>query len=239
MFLLWTARMVTRHGRAGLGAPPPQLRRGVLPLPQPSLPPSAATTSRRGGAAAAGRPLVFAAVKEAEAEAGAAASAPKFSDPRWKNGTWDLVQFTTDGKTQWDAVIDAEVLRRKWLEDNPESSTNDDPVLFESSQVPWWAWTRRFHLPEAEKLNGRAAMVGYFAAYVVDSATGVGLVDQQSSFLGKLLLFLTVVGVLLIRKTDDVNSLKGLADEWTFYDRQWEATWKEGKRPSDGDKPAE
>ena len=23
-----------------------------------------------------------------------------------------------------------------------------------------WAWVRRFHLPEAEKLNGRAAMVG-------------------------------------------------------------------------------
>lgn len=30
-----------------------------------------------------------------------------FDDPRWKNGTWDLSMFTQDGKTNWDAVIDA------------------------------------------------------------------------------------------------------------------------------------
>lgn len=30
-----------------------------------------------------------------------------FADPRWKDGTWDLSQFTTDGKVDWDAVIDA------------------------------------------------------------------------------------------------------------------------------------
>lgn len=31
----------------------------------------------------------------------------KFDDPRWKNGTWDISMFTQDGKTDWDAVIDA------------------------------------------------------------------------------------------------------------------------------------
>ena len=31
----------------------------------------------------------------------------KFSDPRWKDGTWDLTQFASDGKIDWDAVIDA------------------------------------------------------------------------------------------------------------------------------------
>lgn len=47
-----------------------------------------------------------------------------------------------------------EVRRRKWLEDNPESSSNDDPVVFDTSIIPWWAWIKRFHLPEAELLNG-------------------------------------------------------------------------------------
>ena len=31
----------------------------------------------------------------------------EFDDPRWKNGTWDISMFTQDGKTDWDAVIDA------------------------------------------------------------------------------------------------------------------------------------
>jgi len=31
----------------------------------------------------------------------------KFQDPKWVNGTWDLKQFQKDGKTDWDAVIDA------------------------------------------------------------------------------------------------------------------------------------
>ncbi|CAM6125058.1 unnamed protein product [Calypogeia fissa] len=160
-----------------------------------------------------------------------------FEDPRWIKGTWDLTKFTKDGKVNWDSVIDAEVKRRKWLEENPEASTNDEPVVFESGVIPWWAWVKRFHLPEAELLNGRAAMVGYVAAYLVDSATGVGLVDQQSSFLGKLLLFITVVGVLLIRKTEDVETLKTLAKESTFYDKQWQATWKE--ETTEEEKPSE
>ena len=75
-------------------------------------------------------------------------------------------------------------------------------------------------------------MVGYFMAYLVDSATGAGLVDQQSSFLGKLLLFISVVGVLVIRKNEDVSEIKNLANEWTFYDKQWQATWKQGPPPA-------
>lgn len=48
----------------------------------------------------------------------------------------------------------AEVKRRKWMEDNPQSSSNEDPVVFDTSIIPWWAWMKRFHLPEAELLNG-------------------------------------------------------------------------------------
>ncbi|KAH8963645.1 hypothetical protein BDL97_04G023900 [Sphagnum fallax] len=156
-------------------------------------------------------------------------SGDKFSDPRWIKGTWDLTKFTKDAKVDWDAVINAEVLRRKWLEENPEASSNSEPVLFETSTVPWWAWVKRFHLPEAELLNGRAAMIGYISAYLVDAATGVGLVDQSNSFFGKLLLFITVCGVLLIRKNSDIANLRNLANESTFYDKQWQATWKDSK----------
>ncbi|XP_071730851.1 light-harvesting complex-like protein 3 isotype 2, chloroplastic [Rutidosis leptorrhynchoides] len=154
----------------------------------------------------------------------------KFEDPKWVSGTWDLKQFQKGGATDWDAVIDAEVKRRKFLEDNPESSNNDFPVVFDTAIIPWWAWMKRFHLPEAELLNGRAAMVGFFMAYFVDSLTGVGLVDQMGNFFCKTLLFVAVAGVLLIRKNEDVDNLKKLLDETTFYDKQWQATWQDEKK---------
>ena len=74
---------------------------------------------------------------------------------------------------------------------------------------------------------GRAAMVGFFMAYFVDSLTGVGLVDQMSNFFCKTLLFIAVLGVLLIRKNEDLDNLKKLLDETTLYDKQWQATWQE------------
>ncbi|MCD7466903.1 hypothetical protein HAX54_003982 [Datura stramonium] len=151
----------------------------------------------------------------------------KFQDARWVGGTWDLKQFEKDGKVHWDSVIDAEVRRRKWLEDNPESTSNEDPVLFDTSIIPWWAWMKRFHLPEAERLNGRAAMIGFFMAYFVDSLTGVGLVDQMGNFFCKTLLFVAVAGVLLIRKNEDLETIKKLLEETTYYDKQWQASWKD------------
>ncbi|CAH9114128.1 unnamed protein product [Cuscuta europaea] len=157
----------------------------------------------------------------------------KFHDPRWIGGTWDLGQFQTDRKTDWDAVIDAEVKRRKWLEDNPEPSSNESPVLFDTSFIPWWVWMKRFHLPEAELLNGRAAMIGFFMAYLVDGLTGVGLVDQMSNFFCKTLLFVAVGGVLLIRKNEDIETLKKLVEETTFYDKQWQASWLQDETPKD------
>ena len=57
---------------------------------------------------------------------------------------------------------------------------------------------------QAEKLNGRAAMVGYALAWVVDSLSGYGLVDQQNSFLGKLLLHIAVFAILLFRNLDAI-----------------------------------
>ncbi|XP_062218048.1 light-harvesting complex-like protein 3 isotype 2, chloroplastic [Phragmites australis] len=201
-------------GEAPVEAPPKQ--------PDVDLSPAAASN---GAAVKAEAPVAV----EAEAEA---APVPRFRDARWLNGTWDLKQFEKGGAVDWDAVIDAEARRRKWLEDYPEATDTDEAVVFDTSIIPWWAWMKRFHLPEAEKLNGRAAMVGFFMAYFVDSLTGMGLVDQTGNFFCKTLLFVAVAGVLLIRKNEDLESLKKIIDETTFYDKQWQATWQE-------DSPAE
>ena len=89
--------------------------------------------------------------------------------------------------------------------------------------------------PQAEKANGRAAMIGYFLAYFVDSWTGAGLYDQQNSFLGKLALHLVVFAILIFRNTDSIASLRNLLDEATFYDKQWDAQWLKGNRPKEQD----
>ena len=47
-------------------------------------------------------------------------------------------------------VIDAEMGRRQVLEENPVASTREGAVVFDTSEVPWWAWVRRFHLPEVQ-----------------------------------------------------------------------------------------
>ena len=90
---------------------------------------------------------------------------------------------------------------------------------------------------QAEKLNGRAAMVGYFLAYFVDQLTGFGLADQQNSFLGKLALHLVVFAVLIFRTSSTIPAYKNLLDEATFYDKQWAATWEGQARPSETEKP--
>ncbi|KAL9326760.1 hypothetical protein ACSQ67_007405 [Phaseolus vulgaris] len=190
----------------------------VEPPPETSPPPLENTSVGTNGAAASAAAAVQS--EEVKVQSG-------FVDPRWVSGTWDLKQFQKNGTTDWDTVIDAEARRRKWLEDNPESSSNENPVVFDTSIIPWWAWMKRFHLPEAELLNGRAAMVGFFMAYLVDSLTGVGLVDQMGNFFCKTLLFVAVVGVLLIRKNEDLENLKKLLDETTLYDKQWQATWQD------------
>ncbi|XP_058104104.1 light-harvesting complex-like protein 3 isotype 1, chloroplastic [Magnolia sinica] len=156
-------------------------------------------------------------------------SVPMFKDERWRNGSWDLNMFVKDGKMDWDAMIVAEATRRKFLQLYPEPATNQAPVLFRSSIIPWWAWLRRFHLPEAELLNGRAAMLGFFMAYSVDGLTGLGVVGQTSNFICKAFLFATVTGIILFRQNQDFSNLRKLIEEATFYDKQWQSTWQDHK----------
>lgn len=61
----------------------------------------------------------------------------------------------------------------------------------------------------------------------------MGLLDQQNSFLGKVLLHVAVFGILLVRSSSDIDRFKGLIDEATFYDKQWNATWEGQERPSE------
>ena len=61
----------------------------------------------------------------------------------------------------------------------------------------------------------------------------MGLLDQQNSFFGKILLHVAVFGILLIRTSSDIEKYKNLVDEATFYDKQWNATWEGQERPSD------
>lgn len=158
----------------------------------------------------------------------------KFSDPRWVKGTWDFAQFkAADGNTDWDAVIDAEAGRRRYLEAFPEPSLNEDEVKFDTSMVPLWAWVKRFHLPQAELINGRAAMIGYATGYFVDLLTHNGLVSQTDNFFGKTLMLLTFFGCAFVRNTKDLEGYKGLINEATFYDKQWNATWEGVERPSE------
>ncbi|KAI5594444.1 hypothetical protein POPTR_003G083500v4 [Populus trichocarpa] len=221
-FLLSTPKASTDNGGAGVSASAATVEEPKLEQKTPESSDSVpvAKNSSNGAVAAGGEEKV---------------EVSKFGDPRWISGTWDLKQFQKDGKTDWDAVIDAEARRRKWLQCNPESSSNNDPVVFDTSIIPWWTWMKRFHLPEAELLNGRAAMIGFFMAYLVDSLTGVGLVDQMSNFFCKTLLFVAVVGVLLIRKNEDLETIKKLLEETTFYDKQWQATWQDEKSTSPKD----
>lgn len=198
----------------------------------PHLPLSLSPSPQDAGAAARAAALV------AEAAAGPTMQIidGRFVDSRWAAGRWTLSKFAgADGATDWDAVIDAEMARRKLLEETPIPSTNEDPVFFDTSEIPWWAWVRRFHLPEAEKLNGRAAMLGYVLAYFVDSLSGVGIADQQNSFLGKLALHACVFAVLLFRSSSAPATFKGLLDEATYYDKQWKdgRSWEGGNRPTE------
>jgi len=159
-------------------------------------------------------------------------SAAEWKDARWVNGTWDLAQFAkADGTTDWNAVIDAEIVHRKMLEENP--AVYDEDGVFDLGQIPWQVWMTRFHLPEAERANGRAAMVGYLFAYLIDAATNTGLVELHDSFLGKTAIFVTVLFVCFVRQLSDLDNLKVLADEATFYDKQWQQSWEGVERPSE------
>ncbi len=127
------------------------------------------------------------------------------------NGTWDLAQFAkADGTTDWNAVIDAEIVHRKMLTENP--AVYDEDGTFDLGQIPWQVWMMRFHLPESEKANGRAAMVGHLFAYLIYAATHTGLFELHYSSLCKTAIFATVLFVCFGSQLSSLDILKVLVD---------------------------
>ena len=83
-------------------------------------------------------------------------------------------------------------------------------------------------------LPGRAAMVGFFMAYLVDALTGLDVVGQTGNLICKAGLLVTVMGVIFFRRAQDFDSLRKLADEATLYDKQWQSSWQD-QDAGDGD----
>jgi len=76
-------------------------------------------------------------------------------------------------------------------------------------------------------------MVGYALAIVGEQLSGAGLLEQQNSFFGKLLLHIAVFAILLIQEVRDVYKYRNLIEEAFFYDQQWAASWVGKQRPSE------
>ncbi|CAN1827844.1 hypothetical protein LINPERHAP1_LOCUS32057, partial [Linum perenne] len=68
-------------------------------------------------------------------------------------------------------------------------------------------------------------MLGFFMGYAVDGLTGMDIVGQTGNWVCKTAILVTLLGVILLRRTEDVKKLRKLADEATFYDKQWKAAW--------------
>ncbi|KVI09444.1 hypothetical protein Ccrd_012196, partial [Cynara cardunculus var. scolymus] len=90
-----------------------------------------------------------------------------------------------------------------------EEATNKDPPLYHGGLG--------LHIVTFLRLScsmvGRAAMIGFFMAYLVDVLMcGRKVVD----------LFETLMGVILFRQTKSRQDLKNLADEAISYDKQWQ-----------------
>ena len=74
---------------------------------------------------------------------------------------------------------------------------------------------------------------GHLTAVSLCLHAGVGIFEQQTSFLGLLLIHVTVFGLLIVRNNKSLPNLRNLADEAFFYDRQWAASWEGQERPSE------
>lgn len=77
-------------------------------------------------------------------------------------------------------------------------------------------------------------MVEFFMVYLVDALTGLDVVGQTGNVICKMGLFLTVINVILFRKSQDSDILRELADEATLYDKQWCASWEDNKTSNGG-----
>ncbi|KAF5456207.1 hypothetical protein F2P56_025713 [Juglans regia] len=124
-------------------------------------------------------------------------SAPRFTDERWKHGTWDL-------------------------------------NMFKQGEGSFLNCIQKHQQTKNQCYSGLPSFLGFFMAYLVDALTGLDVVGQTGNFICKAGLLVTVIGVMLFRRTQDFENLKRLADEATFYDKQWQASWQDNKSAATG-----
>ncbi|KAD5961452.1 hypothetical protein E3N88_12925 [Mikania micrantha] len=146
--------------------------------------------------------------KEVENDDLKSTSSVRFIDERWKQG----IEF---------GPRIAKARRRKFLELYPEETTKQEPFLFRSSIIPWWAWITHSHLPEAELLNGRAAMIGFFMAYLVDVLTGLDVVGQSGNFICKIGLFMALTLTLAFFETTMTEAKNPVRTIWVRRQERW------------------
>ncbi|PIN13991.1 hypothetical protein CDL12_13388 [Handroanthus impetiginosus] len=79
---------------------------------------------------------------------------------------------------------------------------------------------------DAVIVAGRAEVLGFFMAYIVDALTGLNVVDQTGNVICKAALLFTIIGILVVRRKEDIDNKQKLDDEATFYDKQWQASWQ-------------
>jgi hypothetical protein len=75
-----------------------------------------------------------------------AQAAQPFAPPTLRNGL--KIFLTVLPAAHCSQVIDVEIARRKLLEATPIACRNEEVVNFDTAEIPWWAWVKRFHLPE-------------------------------------------------------------------------------------------
>lgn len=67
------------------------------------------------------------------------------------------------------------------------AAANEDPVLFDTAEIPWWAWVRRFHLPEVSELHVKQAPASAAEPWQT-ALVGSGGNDAPSRIAGSLIM---------------------------------------------------
>nr|XP_048326750.1 light-harvesting complex-like protein 3 isotype 1, chloroplastic [Ziziphus jujuba var. spinosa] len=101
---------------------------------------------------------------------------------------------------------DIELSGAKFTDEQWKNGTWDLNMFFKNGKIDW----------DIVIVAGRAAMVGFFMAYIIYALTRLDVVGQSGNFICKAGLFVTVNGITVFKKTQDFDKLKKLADEAHF-----------------------
>ncbi|KAF9668148.1 hypothetical protein SADUNF_Sadunf15G0098300 [Salix dunnii] len=114
-------------------------------------------------------------------------SVPKFIDERWTKGSWDLNMFVKDGKMDWDGLNEAGEYTLLHLKCENHQAFALYSLVLQKQKGEKFLNCIQIHLQMKNLCSlgaplylGRAAMVVFFAAYIVDEL--IWLARQETSF---------------------------------------------------------